>query len=89
MVLDVGDNAGLRFGATSVQTVLNAVADDSLLSPEERCILAWELSTAINDPNYGLYHRWNNGECADVDVRALRESIEAALIKQYGSASAL
>ena len=43
----------------------------------------------INDPNYGLYHRWNNGECADVDVRALRESIEAALIEQYGSASAL
>ena len=43
MVLDVGENAGLRVGANTVQAVLNTVADDSLLSANERCILAWEL----------------------------------------------
>jgi para-nitrobenzyl esterase len=89
MVLDSLDQHRLEADLASIDEILNEVADSTLLNSEERCILAWELSTALGDPSYGTYRRWNGGECAATDVRALRKTIREALEDEFGSASVL
>ena len=89
MVLDSLDQHRLEADVASVDEILNEVADSTLLNSQERCILAWELSTALGDPSYGTYRRWNGGECAATDVRALRKTIREALEDEFGSASVL
>ena len=89
MVLDSLDQHRLEVDLASIDEILNEVADSTLLNSQERCILAWELSTALGDPSYGTYRRWNGGECAATDVRALRKTIRKALEDEFGSASVL
>ena len=89
MVLDSLDQHRLEVDLASIDEILNEVAQSTLLNPQERCILAWELSTALGDPSYGTYRRWNGGECASTDVRALRKTIREALEDEFGSASVL
>jgi hypothetical protein len=43
----------------------------------------------LGDPAYGTYQRWNGGECANTDVRALRKTIRESLEEEFGSASVL
>jgi hypothetical protein len=47
----------------------------------------WEMVTNIGQPLYDDYARWNNGECAEFDVRGTKATIENALIETYGSTS--
>ena len=89
MVLDSMGQHSLRADAASIDQILATVAESTLLSDHERCILAWELSTALGDPAYGAYQRWNGGECANTDVRALRKTIRESLEEEFGSASVL
>ena len=89
MVLDSLDQHRLEADIANIDEILNEVADSTLLNSQERCILAWELSTAMGDPSYGTYRRWNGGECALIDVRALRKTIREALEDEFGSASVL
>ena len=89
MVLDSLDQHRLEANIANIDEILNEVADSTLLNSQERCILAWELSTALGDPSYGTYRRWNGGECASIDVRALRKTIREALEDEFGSASVL
>lgn len=89
MVLDSLGAHKLQADMASMETIFAEVADTDLMSPDERCILAWELATALADPAYGTYRRWNGGECADVDVRALRQSIREALEAEFGTTSVL
>jgi para-nitrobenzyl esterase len=89
MVLDSLDQHRLEADIANIDEILNEVADSTLLNSQERCILAWELSTAMGDPSYGTYRRWNGGECAATDVRALRKTIREALEDEFGSASVL
>ena len=89
MMLDSLGQHRLEADIASIDEILNEVADSTLLNPQERCILAWELSTALGDPSYGTYRRWNGGECAETNVRALRETIREELEDEYGSASVL
>ncbi len=89
MVLDSLGQHRLEADVASIDEILNEVADSALLNSQERCILAWELSTALGDPSYGTYRRWNGGECAATDVRALRKTIRKALEDEFGSASVL
>ena len=89
MVLDSLDQHRLEADVASIDEILNEVADSTLLNSQERCILAWELSTALGDPSYGTYRRWNGGECVATDVRALRKTIREALEDEFGSASVL
>jgi hypothetical protein len=83
------DQHRLEADIASIDEILNEVADSSLLNSEERCILVWELSTALGDPSYGTYRRWNGGECAATDVRSLRKTIRESLEDEFGSASVL
>ena len=89
MVLDSLGAHELRADAASMEAIFAEVADTDLMTADERCILAWELATALADPAYGTYRRWNGGECADVDVRALRKSIREALEAEFGTTSVL
>ena len=89
MVLDSLGKHALRADVSSIDEILADVADTTLLDAHERCILAWELATALGDPSYGTYRRWNGGECASTDVRALRQEIKEALENEFGSASVL
>ena len=89
MVLDSLGAHELRADAASMEAIFAEVADTDLMTADERCILAWELATALADPAYGAYRRWNGGECADVDVRALRKSIREALEAEFGTTSVL
>ena len=89
MVLDSLGKHALRADVSSIDEILADVADTTLLDAQERCILAWELATALGDPSYGTYRRWNGGECASTDVRALRQEIKEALENEFGSASVL
>ncbi|MEL0153257.1 MAG: carboxylesterase family protein, partial [Halieaceae bacterium] len=84
MVLDSLGAHELQADAASMEAIFAQVADTDLMTADERCILAWELATALADPAYGAYRRWNGGECADVDVRALRKSIREALEAEFG-----
>ena len=89
MVLDSLGAHELRADAASMEAIFAEVADTDLMTADERCILAWELATALADPAYGAYRRWNGGECAAVDVRALRKSIREALEAEFGTTSVL
>ncbi|MDA8946180.1 carboxylesterase family protein [Luminiphilus sp.] len=89
MVLDSMGQHSLRADAANINQILATVAESTLLSDSERCILAWELSTALGDPAYGTYQRWNGGECANTDVRALRKTIRESLEEEFGTASVL
>jgi len=89
MVLDSLDQHRVEVDLATIDEILNEVAQSTLLSQQERCILAWELSTALADPLYGTYRRWNGGECASTNVRALRKKIREVLEDEFGSASIL
>lgn len=89
MVLDSLGAHELKADAASMEAIFSSVAESDLLSADERCILAWELATALADPAYGVYRRWNGGECLNVDVRALRKSISDALEAEFGTTSVL
>jgi len=89
MVLDSMGQHSLRADAANINQILATVAESTLLNDRERCILAWELSTALGDPAYGTYQRWNGGECANTDVRALRKTIRESLEEEFGTASVL
>jgi hypothetical protein len=89
MVLDSLDQHRVEVDLATIDEILNEVAQSTLLSQQERCILAWELSTALGDPLYGAYRRWNGGECASINVRALRKKIREVLEDEFGSASIL
>lgn len=89
MVLDSLGAHELKADAASMEAIFDEVAGTDLMTADERCILTWELATALADPAYGAYRRWNNGECAEVDVRALRKSIREALEAEFGTTSVL
>ena len=89
MVLDSLGAHELKADAASMEAIFSDVADTDLLSSDERCILAWELATALADPAYGAYRRWNGGECSNVDVRALRTLIRESLEAEFGTTSVL
>ena len=89
MVLDSLGAHELKADAASMEAIFSDVADTDLLSSDERCILAWELATALADPAYGAYRRWNGGECSNVDVRALRKLIRESLEAEFGTTSVL
>ena len=83
--LDVGDGLGLSDDVPSREELLDRVASSAVVSELERCLLAWEMVTAVGDPDYGAYTRWENGRCAEVDAVAEKRRIRDELEAQYGS----
>ena len=88
MVLDSLGKHALRADVSSIDEILADVADTTLLDAHERCILAWELATALGDPSYGTYgvgmgesvHRRMCGLCAK---RLKKRSKTSLVVLQY------
>ncbi len=83
--LDVGDALGISDDVPSREELLNLIASSAVVSELERCLLAWEMVTAVGDPDYGVYTRWQNGRCAEVDAVAEKRRIQDDLKARYGS----
>ena len=61
------------------------VAKSQAVSELERCLLVWELVTAVGIPNYESYRLWQDGRCATVDAPGEKRRIREALEAEYGS----
>lgn len=85
MRLDVGDALGMSDDVQSRSALLERIAASSVVSELERCVVAWELLTAVGIPDYDAYREWRDGLCADVDVPEQKRRIRAELKAQYGS----
>lgn len=85
MRLDVGDQLGISKDVPSLDELLDRVAQSQAVSELERCLLVWELVTAVGVPSYGSYRRWQDGRCATVDAAREKRRIRQALEAEYGS----
>lgn len=83
--LDVGDTLAISDDVPSRDELLNRIASSAVVSELERCLLAWEMVTAVGNPDYGIYARWQDGRCADVDAVAEKRRIKDELEAKYGS----
>ena len=87
MVLDGVADIRVDMASPTLGQLLREIEAPSSLDSAERCLLTWEMVTNIGQPLYDDYARWNNGECAEFDVRGTKAAIENALIETYGSTS--
>jgi para-nitrobenzyl esterase len=85
MRLDVGGQLGLSDDVPSRDELLSRVASSDAVSELERCLLVWELLTAVGVPSYDAYDVWEGGRCARVDAPGENRRIREALEEEYGS----
>ncbi len=85
MRLDVGGQLGLSDDVSSRDVLLSRVAGSDAVSELERCLLVWELLTAVGVPSYDVYGAWEDGRCATVDAPLEKRRIREALEAEYGS----
>ena len=85
MRLDVGGQLGLSDDVPGRDELLSRVAGSDAVSELERCLLVWELLTAVGVPSYDVYGAWEDGRCATVDAPAEKRRIRKALEAEYGS----
>ena len=83
--LDVGEGLGVSDDVPDREQLLNRIAASAVVSELERCLLAWEMVTAVGDPDYRIYTDWQSGRCAGVDAVAEKRRIRAELEAKYGS----
>ncbi len=85
MRLDVGEQLGLSDDVLTRNELLDRVAASDTVSELERCLLVWELLTAVGVPHYDAYQIWDGGRCANVDAAGEKRRIREALEAEYGS----
>ena len=68
MTLDSGDALALSDDVPPLATLLDRVASSQVVSELERCLLVWELLTAVGTPDYDAYSAWESGQCAAIDA---------------------
>jgi hypothetical protein len=83
--LDVGEGLGVSDDVPDREQLLNRIGASAVVSELERCLLAWEMVTAVGDPDYRIYTDWQSGRCAGVDAVAEKRRIRAELEAKYGS----
>ena len=76
---------GLSDDAPNRDELLNRVTVSDAVSELERCLLVWELLTAVGVPNYNAYSSWDEGRCAKIDAPGEKRRIREALEAEYGS----
>jgi len=86
MRLDTGADLGISDDVLSREVLLDRVAETALLNELEKCLLVWELVTAVGLPDYEAYVDWQGGRCATVDAPTEKRRIRAALEAEYGDA---
>ena len=85
MRLDVGGQLELSDDVPDRDELLSRVAGNETVSELERCLLVWELLTAVGVPNYDAYHVWDGGRCANVDAPGEKRRVREALEAEHGS----
>jgi para-nitrobenzyl esterase len=85
MTLDSGDALALSDDVPTLATLLDQVASSQVVSELERCLLVWELLTAVGTPDYDAYSTWESGHCAAIDAPQEQRLIREALEAKYGS----
>lgn len=85
MRLDVGGQLGLSHDVLGPEELLANVAVSETVSELERCLLVWELLTAVGVPNYDAYSVWDGARCANVDAPGEKRRIREELEAEYGS----
>ena len=85
MRLDVGGQLGLSDDVPGRDELLSRVAGSDVVSELERCLLVWELLTAVGVPRYNVYGAWEDGRCATVDAPVEKRRIREALEAEYGN----
>ena len=85
MTLDSGDALALSDDVPPLATLLDRVASSQVVSELERCLLVWELLTAVGTPDYDAYSAWESGQCAAIDAPKEQRVIREALEAEYGS----
>ena len=85
MTLDSGDALALSGDVPTLATLLDRVSSSQVVSELERCLLVWELLTAVGTPDYDAYATWESGRCAAIDAPQEQRVIREALEAEYGS----
>ena len=85
MRLDVGDALAMSDDVPDRAELLDRVADTTALTSLEKCLLVWELVTAVGVPDYPAYAAWQEGRCAKIDAAGEKRRIREALEAEYGS----
>ena len=85
MTLDSGDALALSDDVPTLGALLDQVASSQVVSELERCLLVWELLTAVGTPDYDAYSTWESGQCAAIDAPQEQRVIREALEAEYGS----
>jgi para-nitrobenzyl esterase len=85
MTLDSGNALALSDDVPPLAALLDQVASSQVVSELERCLLAWELLTAVGSPDYDAYSTWESGRCATIDAPQEQRVIREALEAEYGS----
>jgi len=85
MTLDSGDALALSDDVPPLATLLDQVGSSQVVSELERCLLVWELLTAVGTPDYDAYSTWKSGRCAAIDAPQEQRLIREALEAEYGS----
>ncbi len=85
MKLDSGDGLAMSADVPTLAMLLDQVAGSQVVSDLERCILAWEMLTAVGTPDYDAYLTWQSGQCAAIDASEEQRVIRDALEAEHGS----
>ncbi len=85
MRLDSKSERGLSVEKTSPSELIQGVANDSILTPIQKCLLVWDTLTNIRQPDYSNYLTWNDGACREINALQYQRQIENAIIAEFGS----
>ena len=85
MRLDTKSERGLSIEETSPSDLMQIVADSSILTPIQKCLLVWDTLTNVRQPDYDFYLSWNNEACREINALQHKQQIEDAIVEEFGS----
>ena len=85
MRLDTKTERGLSIEETSPSDLMQIVADSSILTSLQKCLLVWDTLTNVRQPDYETYLNWNNEACREINALKHKQQIEDAIIEKFGS----
>ena len=85
MRLDTKSERGLSIEETNPDDLMQIVADSSILTTIQKCLLVWDTLTNIRQPDYSGYRSWNNEACREINALQNKQQIENAIVEEFGS----
>ena len=85
MRLDTKSERGLSIEETNPSDLIQIVADSTILTPIQKCLLVWDTLTNVRQPDYDGYLSWNNQACREINALQHKQQIEDAIVEEFGS----